>query len=974
MLGRQQIAGIPTAISELFKNAHDAYATDAVVHFLRNEDIFILRDNGIGMTKDQFLSRWLTLGTSSKARHSSQESPPSKMQARAILGEKGIGRLAIAAIGSQTLTITKKSEQSSGDGTLTAAMIHWGAFELYDADLSQILIPTQTYLPSEKPDLTRMASEIADNIRDLSGPDEEHLSARIIQDLDCWRDIDYEKLINIVGQPDMIGDSGTCFIIVPTSPDLTADLLEKDKEAAPLLKTLIGFANTMTPKHSTPNLKTAFFDHKGHDNVSDLIEDSEFFTPEEFIAADHHFQGRFDEYGQFNGSVSVFGGAPIDYSIAWLGARGTETKCGPFHINLAYVQGRGSDSRLEPNDFNQISNKLERFGGLYIYRDGIRVLPYGDARVDWLDIELRRSKSASDHFFSHRRMFGAVEISREKNYGLREKAGREGFATNEAYRQFRGILEQFFVQVAAEFFKEGGIRTESYDTGRIANTRLERARKARKLHVSKKRKSLQLDLDRFFVNSEKDTTKIIADEIRRNLKHEVSIALNQSSPATSAELFMQAEEKAKNALTRLSDEVTVKRPRGIALSDSLARDMQAYERHRSEIMEKIIQPLAKEVEEVLDSAEDANSQFIQRRVRFDATISRLINDGLQRFESAKRDLQIESDNAMNRTKEISKLASIRIRDAVQDVRIRSAKLDVNSISDREFLVHRSAIEERLQVVTDDTVATLQSIIDQWRTIIWPVNGDDGITIIAADQVEELETRLESYLARAEQDLELTQLGLAVEIINHEFQASIRNIRSNIKRLRLWANSNPELRGLYLDLRNSFEHLDGYLKLFTPLHRRLYRSPVEIRGRDIERFTRDVFKERLDKADIIFFVTEKFQNSNIVMYPSTLYPVFVNLIDNAIHWLTNYPGERQITLDFRDGDFIIEDSGQGISNRDRDSIFELGFSRKISGTGYGLYISRQILRREGMSLELEPPSPKSGAQFRIVTNPTEQESR
>ena len=27
MLGRQQIAGIPTAISELFKNAHDAYAT-----------------------------------------------------------------------------------------------------------------------------------------------------------------------------------------------------------------------------------------------------------------------------------------------------------------------------------------------------------------------------------------------------------------------------------------------------------------------------------------------------------------------------------------------------------------------------------------------------------------------------------------------------------------------------------------------------------------------------------------------------------------------------------------------------------------------------------------------------------------------------------------------------------------------------------------------------------------------------------
>lgn len=34
MLGRQQIAGIPTALSELFKNAHDAYAVNVEVDFL----------------------------------------------------------------------------------------------------------------------------------------------------------------------------------------------------------------------------------------------------------------------------------------------------------------------------------------------------------------------------------------------------------------------------------------------------------------------------------------------------------------------------------------------------------------------------------------------------------------------------------------------------------------------------------------------------------------------------------------------------------------------------------------------------------------------------------------------------------------------------------------------------------------------------------------------------------------------------
>ena len=37
MLGRQQIAGIPNAISELFKNAHDAYADRVEVDYFRSD-------------------------------------------------------------------------------------------------------------------------------------------------------------------------------------------------------------------------------------------------------------------------------------------------------------------------------------------------------------------------------------------------------------------------------------------------------------------------------------------------------------------------------------------------------------------------------------------------------------------------------------------------------------------------------------------------------------------------------------------------------------------------------------------------------------------------------------------------------------------------------------------------------------------------------------------------------------------------
>lgn len=66
MLGRQQIAGAPTAINELFKNAHDAYAKRVEVDYYRPENLFLLRDNGIGMTETEYEERWLTLGTESK--------------------------------------------------------------------------------------------------------------------------------------------------------------------------------------------------------------------------------------------------------------------------------------------------------------------------------------------------------------------------------------------------------------------------------------------------------------------------------------------------------------------------------------------------------------------------------------------------------------------------------------------------------------------------------------------------------------------------------------------------------------------------------------------------------------------------------------------------------------------------------------------------------------------------------------------
>lgn len=142
LLGRQQIAGIPTAINELIKNAHDAYADNFDIDFFRHDNLLVLRDNGLGMTKEEFETRWLTLGTESKLSSPQLSMPPidPEKPRRAIMGEKGIGRLAIASIGSQVLIVTK-SKIAEDNAKVVVAFINWGIFELPGINLEDIIIP-----------------------------------------------------------------------------------------------------------------------------------------------------------------------------------------------------------------------------------------------------------------------------------------------------------------------------------------------------------------------------------------------------------------------------------------------------------------------------------------------------------------------------------------------------------------------------------------------------------------------------------------------------------------------------------------------------------------------------------------------------------------------------------------------------------------------------------------------------------------
>ena len=82
--------------------------------------------------------------------------------------------------------------------------------------------------------------------------------------------------------------------------------------------------------------------------------------------------------------------------------------------------------------------------------------------------------------------------------------------------------------------------------------------------------------------------------------------------------------------------------------------------------------------------------------------------------------------------------------------------------------------------------------------------------VGPDELSEaLEEELLALRERASADLELTQLGMAIGIISHEFGASVRSVRESLRQLKPWADKNPALFQTYSGMKASFEHLDGY---------------------------------------------------------------------------------------------------------------------------------------------------------------------
>ena len=84
---------------------------------------------------------------------------------------------------------------------------------------------------------------------------------------------------------------------------------------------------------------------------------------------------------------------------------------------------RGIDGRYA---LTQVEKNLLKDHRIYLYRDDMRVYPYGDPDDDWLSIDVTRGTGRAGDFFSNDQIIGWIDINQKGNPGLRDKTNREG--------------------------------------------------------------------------------------------------------------------------------------------------------------------------------------------------------------------------------------------------------------------------------------------------------------------------------------------------------------------------------------------------------------------------------------------------------------------------------------------------------------------------------------------------------------------
>jgi signal transduction histidine kinase len=135
-------------------------------------------------------------------------------------------------------------------------------------------------------------------------------------------------------------------------------------------------------------------------------------------------------------------------------------ECGPFWLNL-YVWDRTGDY-LQRAGISR--NELDAHCGVSLFRDGLRVLPYGEPGDDWLLLDQERVQAPAKRI-SNNQVIGLVLVDQATSLQLRDKTDRQGLVENQAFQDLRTLVRSAIKLFTAHWLADRPPREQRHRSG-----------------------------------------------------------------------------------------------------------------------------------------------------------------------------------------------------------------------------------------------------------------------------------------------------------------------------------------------------------------------------------------------------------------------------------------------------------------------------------------------------------------------------
>jgi len=427
-LGSELISNDAVALIELVKNAYDAEASRVLIKFvgplLPGQGGIEIFDDGNGMSLDVVRGAWMEPATPGKRQKTSSGSKD-----RRVLGEKGIGRFAAMRLASELELITRarRSDQE------VYGLFDWSQFEDEQKYLDEVLILTDEREPVViRSDVGLDAIWPKHEVPVECPPSEQGTLLRMSHLAQAW-DAERFRLIQ----------RGLSRLISPFKENKDFSIYLEAPEAFSEFSSEIAPPVVLNYPHYTV---TGNVDLQGRCDLTlevkatgEIKRVTGGFVRERKEGLQYLDEAAYLELKQTTESD------PEDGLGKW---KEKLPACGPLHIELRIWDrdDLGNVVQQTGSNVQNIRADIDSFAGINIYRDGFRVLPYGEPNNDWLRLDIRRVQNPTRRL-SNNQIVGHISITADQNTGLKDQSNREGLDENQSYSDLREIMKSILSMI-----------------------------------------------------------------------------------------------------------------------------------------------------------------------------------------------------------------------------------------------------------------------------------------------------------------------------------------------------------------------------------------------------------------------------------------------------------------------------------------------------------------------------------------------